>query len=47
MDADILSAFESKYAHASLNAAGYGNNALNVASHTAEFNGKYKKPYWS
>ena len=45
MDSDIMSAFENKYIQRSLNAAGYGSNALNMASHTKEQNARYKKPY--
>ena len=45
MDREILDAFEHKYVQRSLNAAGYGNNALNMASHTKEPSSRYKKPY--
>ena len=45
MDSDILNAFEHRYVQKSLNAAGYGNNALNMASHTKEASARYKKPY--
>ena len=44
-DKEILNAFESRYAEKSLNACGYGNNALNMASHTKEKNVRYKRPY--
>ena len=44
-DPDIIKAFESKYVNFSLNAAGYGNNALNMSSHTKEAMAAYKKPY--
>ena len=44
-DKDILGAFEHKYVERSLNAAGYGNNALNLGAHTKEGNAQYKKPY--
>ena len=44
-DKDIIGAFEHKYVERSLNAAGYGNNALNVGSHSKESNAQYKKPY--
>ena len=45
MDSDILNAFETRYVQKSLNACGYGNNALNMASHTKEPSARYKKPY--
>ena len=44
-DPEILNAFENKYVQRSLNAAGYGNNALNLASHTKEISAFSKKPY--
>ena len=44
MDQDILTAFETRYAHTSLNAAGYGNNALTAVAHSHEITGR-KKPY--
>ena len=44
-DKEIMGAFEEKYVSRSLNAAGYGSNALNFASHTKERNAMYKKPY--
>ena len=44
-DEDILGAFEQKYVQRSLNAAGYGNNALNMGAHTKDGNAQYKKPY--
>ena len=44
-DHDILGAFEKKYVATSLNAAGYGNNALNMSSHTRDRMARYKKPY--
>ena len=44
-DPEIISAFENKYVERSLNAAGYGSNALNMGSHTKEQNAMYKKPY--
>ena len=44
-DKEIMGAFEKKYVERSLNAAGYGNNALNMGSHTTGINPSYKKPY--
>ena len=44
-DSDIVGAFENKYVQRSLNAAGYGNNALTLASHSKELSAIYKKPY--
>ena len=44
-DKDIMGAFEERYVAKSLNAAGYGSNALNMGSHTKEPNARYKKPY--
>ena len=44
-DSDILSAFETAYTRRSLNAAGYGSNALSIASDSKEVNTRYKKPY--
>jgi len=44
-DKDIIGAFETKYVERSLNMAGYGNNALNMGSHTKDSNPIYKKPY--
>ena len=44
-DKEIMGAFEEKYVTRSLNAAGYGSNALNMGSHTKERNAMYKKPY--
>ena len=45
MDTDIIQAFENKYLTRSLNAAGYGNNALTMKDHTKESNMLYRKPY--
>ena len=45
-DNEILAAFETRYAERSLNACGYGSNALTAASHTKESSARYKKPYW-
>ena len=45
MDKDIVAAFESKYVERSLNASGYGNNALNVGAHTENTKPTYRKPY--
>ena len=45
MDSVILNAFTEKYIYKSLNAAGYGNNALSLASHTTEHMHQYNKPY--
>ena len=44
-DKQIMDAFEDRYVAKSLNAAGYGSNALNMAGHTKEANAMYKKPY--
>ena len=44
-DVEIMRAFESRYIYRTQNATGYGNNALNAASHTTEPNARYKKPY--
>ena len=44
-DTEILEAFEAKYVQRSLNAAGNGNNALNMGTHTKESKATYKKPY--
>ena len=44
-DAEIMGAFEDRYVARSLNAAGYGNNALNLASHTKDQTASYRKPY--
>ena len=30
-----------------MNAAGYGNNALTLESHTVTPMGRYNKPYWN
>ena len=45
VDEEIMAAFEQKYVDRSLNASGYGNNALNAASHTKDPSAEYKKPY--
>ena len=42
-DPEITAAFEARYVRLQLNAAGYGNNALNNNSHTQ--NGRYQKAY--
>ena len=44
-DSDIMKAFEQKYTERSLNAAGYGSNALNIGSHSKESSAMFKKPY--
>ena len=45
MDPEILEAFEAKYVERSLNACGYGNNALTAANDTKVQKASYKKPY--
>ena len=45
MDKEILEAFEQRYVQRSLNACGYGNNALNLAQNTHNPNPRYKKLY--
>ena len=42
---EILQAFETQYAQKCLNAAGYGSNALNLATHLKVDSGHYTKVY--
>ena len=42
-DNDIIKAFEQRYINLSLNASGYGNNALNMANQGAFARPEYKK----
>ena len=45
MDKDIITAFEQRYVDLSLNACGYGNNALTHAQNGQYADARIKKPY--